>query len=158
MMALKNKQIGFSLIELLVVMTVMAILIGLSAFGLQQARESARDGQRKSDLETIRTALSFYRSDCNFYPTPAGGVGADFKTNFGTSFSSTCTGSTNTYIDKIPSDPLSGRNYWYYSNGTTYKICSALEAETTADTVCTVTAPVANCGTGFTCSYSVANP
>ncbi len=147
---------GFTLIELLVVISIMAILIGLSAFGLQQARESTRDGQRKADLETLRTGLSFYRADCNNYPTPAGGTGADFKSNFGSSFGSSC-GGTNTYIEKTPTDPISGRNYWYYSNGTTYKICAGLETETSSDSVCT-TSPAANCGSGVTCSYSVVNP
>lgn len=151
-----KKHLGFSLIELLVVISIMAVLISLSAFGLQQARESARDGQRKADLETIRTGLSFYKADCNVYPTPAGGVGADFRTNFGTSFGSAC-GGTNTYIEKIPSDPVAGRNYWYFSNGTTYKICVGLETETASDSVCT-TAPAANCGSGVNCSYSVTNP
>ncbi len=41
---------GFTLIELLVVIAITAILIGLSVFGLQGARESARDAQRKADL------------------------------------------------------------------------------------------------------------
>ena len=153
----KSKIYGFTLIELLVVMSIIAILVSLSAFGLQQARESARDGQRKADLQTIRTGLAFYKSDCNVYPTPAGGNGTDFTSNFGTSFTSSCTGSTNTYIQKNPSDPIPGRNYWYFSNGTTYKICAGLESNVLADTVCT-SAPAAFCGTSVTCSYSVINP
>jgi prepilin-type N-terminal cleavage/methylation domain-containing protein len=142
---------GFSLIELLVVVAIMAILIGLSAFGLQQARESARDGQRKSDLETIRTGLSFYRSDCNAYPIH---TGSDFYTLFHPSFSSTCTGTTNTYIQKTPKDTLSGNNYYYISTvGTTYTICASLETEgSTVATGCST----ANCG--GTCNYSVFNP
>lgn len=146
---------GFSLIELLVVISIMAILIGLSAFGLQQARESARDGQRKSDLETIRTGLSFYKADCNKYPTPAGGTGADFKTNFGSNFNGNCVAPTPVYIEKIPADPDPNKYYYYTSDGTTYKICSSLETETgPTPTQCTG----ANCGTGAVCNYYVANP
>jgi prepilin-type N-terminal cleavage/methylation domain-containing protein len=143
---------GFSLIELLVVVAIMAILIGLSAFGLQQARESARDGQRKSDLETIRTGLSFYRFDCNAYPIH---TGSDFYTLFNPSFSSSCTGSTNTYIQKTPKDSLSGNLYYYISDGTTYTICASLETEgSTVPSGC----PSGATGCGGYCNYAVYNP
>ncbi len=153
---LRNKVFrGFTLIELLVVISIMVILIGLSVFGLQQARESARDGQRKSDLETIRTGLSFYRADCNFYPTPASGTGGDFKTKFGSSFNGNCITPTPNYIEKVPSDPLVGRSYYYTSDGTIYNICSSLETETGPTPVqCTG----ATCGSGVNCNYYVANP
>jgi type II secretion system protein G len=144
---------GFSLIELLVVIAIMAILIGMSAFGLQQARESARDGQRKSDLEAIRTGLSFYRSDCNVYPINT--TGADFYTLFHPSFSGSCTGPTNVYIQKTPSDPLSGNYYIYKTDatGTTYTICASLE--TGGATVATGCSGLV---CGGTCNYSVFNP
>ncbi|KKR12005.1 MAG: hypothetical protein UT39_C0001G0060 [Candidatus Woesebacteria bacterium GW2011_GWA1_39_21] len=145
---------GFTLIELLVVVSIMVILIGLSAFGLQQARESARDGQRKANLETIRTGLSFYKADCNVYPTP----NASTTTKLGTSLignATICGGSANTYIQKMPTDPVSGRNYYYSQSGSTYKICAGLEGETSADANCAF--PI-SCGSGVTCSYSVANP
>jgi len=143
---------GFSLIELLVVVAIMGILIGLSAFGLQQARESARDGQRKSDLETIRTGLSFYRSDCNAYPINTG----DFYTLFHPSFGSTTCGGANTYIQKTPKDSLSGNLYYYIStNGITYTICASLETEgSTVPSGC----PAGATGCGGYCNYAVYNP
>ena len=150
----KFKIKGFSLIELLVVISIMTILIALSAFGLQQARESARDGQRKSDLEAIRTGLSFYKSDCNAYPVQSGG---DFYGYYNPSFTSTCTGSTNTYIQKTPRDSIS-TNYYYYisTNGITYTICASLETEgTTVPTNCPTGAT--GCGGGY-CNYAVYNP
>jgi type II secretion system protein G len=145
---------GFSLIELLVVISIMAVLISLSAFGLQQARENARDGQRKSDIETIRTGLSFYKSDCNAYPTTS--AGGDFYTKFNPSFGSNC-GGTNTYIEKTPKDPITGRNYWYYSNGITYYICAALETETGTVASCS-SADCITSQTGADCNYYAANP
>lgn len=147
---------GFSLIELLVVIAIMTILIGLSAFGLQQARESARDGQRKSDLETIRTGLVMYKSDCNAYPIPSSS--GDFKTVVGTSLvgvAAYCGGTANTYIAKVPSDPVPGNLYYYSSTGTTYYICASLETENAA--------AATGCPTGATdcggyCNYIVTNP
>jgi len=144
---MKNK--AFTLIELLVVIAIMTILIGLSAFGLQQARESARDGQRKSDMETIRTGLVMYKSDCNAYPISTGSV----ATALGNPFSSTC-GGTNTYIANMPSDPVPGNDYYYISaDGFTYTICASLETEGT-----TVASGCISASCGETCNYSVTNP
>ncbi len=58
---------GFTLIEMLVVIAIIGIVVSLSLFGLNGARESSRDAKRKSDLELIRAAIETYRSDCNNY-------------------------------------------------------------------------------------------
>lgn len=150
-----SKFRGFSLIELLVVISIMAILISLSAFGLQQARESARDGQRKSDLETIRTGLSFYKADCNRYPIDE--TGDDFKTLYGDSFTGNdgACGNSNSYINKTPADPVSGRDYHYLSNdvGTTYTLCAYLESGSGS-----TAAGCPSSGCGGVCNYAVYNP
>ena len=57
------KQKGFSLIELLVVLGIIAVLTGLVAFNFNQARTRARDVTRKNDLKQIREALELYRND-----------------------------------------------------------------------------------------------
>lgn len=48
---------GFTIVELVVVMTVMAILLGLSIFGLQKSQANARDTERKSDVEAMTRGL-----------------------------------------------------------------------------------------------------
>ncbi len=139
---------AFSLIELLVVLSIIAVLVGLSAFGLQEARESARDAQRKAELETIRTGLSFYKADCNAYPTS---TGSNFGNMYPSSFGSSCAG-TNTYIEEVPNDPIDGNLYYYTSTGTTYTICASMEAGGPTPVQCST----ANCGD--TCTYYVTNP
>jgi prepilin-type N-terminal cleavage/methylation domain-containing protein len=157
-----RRQLGFTLIELLTVMAIIVILVSISLIGLTGAKESARDAQRKSALEAIKSGIELYRSDCNNYPISTGG---DFYTTFGSSLtgtdggcsSSTSTSNNNVYISDNPRDPISTRNYYYYSpTGTTYIICAGLETGTTADTVCT--GINANCGACVNCSYHVNNP
>lgn len=136
---------GFTLVELLVVVSIIAILMGLSFFGLQGARESSRDARRKADLESIRSGLEIYKSDCNMYPTSLSSalVGDGSTTSCAVS---------NTYIGTIPTDPTSlTRSYRYFSDGTTYYICASLEQGT--DTV----SCGGSCGTS-TCNYKVTNP
>lgn len=141
-----KKADGFTLIELLIVISIIGLLAGLSLFALRGTRESARDARRKSDLEAIRSALEIYKADCNRYPGSIafGGNLVGDGTN--------CP-ATNVYIESVPDDILSGRNYSYTPSGAppaTYTLCAALEDETTA---------VSGCGScGETCSYAVKNP
>src|SRR3989344_9085541 len=110
----KTKNEGFTLVELLVVMAIIALLAGLSLFALQGARSQGRDAKRKSDLETIRSALEIYKADCNVYPASI--------PNPGNKITGTCTGSTNTYLEDTPGDPSTGNKYPYSSSGTTYRL------------------------------------
>lgn len=133
------------MVELLIVMTIIAILSGLSFFALGGARESARDGRRRSDLENIRSALELYKSDCNEYPAAV---------TAGNPIQGTCPNAV-TYLEEVPDDPLAGQDYSYVPSGTprlNYVLCAALETDTTADGDCT-----GSCGSG-TCSYHVDNP
>jgi len=149
------KQKAFTLIELLVVMSIIAILASLSAFGLQQARESARDGQRRADLETIRTGLSFYKADCNAYPTPYPNPDPDHLNSSLTGYASLC-GAANTYINKVPLDPVSANNYFYYQSGATYAVCASLETGGSSGDTTSCSGISASCGS--TCNYYVTNP
>lgn len=54
---------GFSLIELLVVISIIGVLSGMAAFNFQQARERARDVQRKNDMKQLQNALESYKND-----------------------------------------------------------------------------------------------
>lgn len=144
----KDRKSGFTLIELLVVISIIGIIISLSLFGIKNVRKSARDTQRKSDLETIRAALELYRADCNSYPASTPDPGESLKGN-GTG---SCLAS-NTYLQEWPSDPLSDRNYSYTLNGNTYTLCAALENDTSGNgNGC------GSCGDGISCNYKTINP
>lgn len=145
---MKIKKIkGFTLIELLVVVSIIAILMGLSFFGLQGARTSSRDGRRKADLESIRSGLEIYRSDCNQYPV-------SLTTSLSGDDSSSSCLSSNKYIESVPQDPTPTlSSYRYSSNGTTYEICTALEQGSGS-----VTCGGSNSCGGKTCNYKVVNP
>ncbi|HEX8923193.1 MAG TPA: type II secretion system protein, partial [Patescibacteria group bacterium] len=59
---------GFSLIELLVVISIMATLMAILLPNFMGARERAKDAQKKQDMEAIRTALRMYYNDNQSYP------------------------------------------------------------------------------------------
>lgn len=60
---------GFSLIELLVVATIIIVLTTIGVISYRSASIKSRDSKRKADLETVRQALVLYRSDVGSYPT-----------------------------------------------------------------------------------------
>lgn len=62
----KNK--GFTLVELLVVISIIGILSTFAIVSLNSAREKARDALRKGDMAQLRTALNLYYDDNNMYP------------------------------------------------------------------------------------------
>jgi len=66
---------GFTLVELLITMTVIGVLTSLALVSYQGSRKTARDAKRKADLEQIRSALEMYRTDNGAYPT--GGAGSN---------------------------------------------------------------------------------
>jgi prepilin-type N-terminal cleavage/methylation domain-containing protein len=61
---------GFTLIELLIVIAILGVLAAAATIVLNPAEllAQARDGQRISDLDTLRTALNTYLSDTPTIP------------------------------------------------------------------------------------------
>lgn len=144
---------AFTLVELLVVISIIGILVGLSVFGLQGARKASRDAVRKADLETIRSGLGIYKADCDTYPTTASFSLPSAQTLIGSGNPTACSAS-NTYITQVPTDPVPGSNYTYNSDGVTYHVCAALEQ--VPSSLPDTTQCGGNCGTG--CNYVVTNP
>lgn len=59
---------GFTMIELLVVATIMIVLTTIALVSYRSATQNSRNAKRKTDLQTVRQALVLYRSDNGCYP------------------------------------------------------------------------------------------
>jgi len=134
---------AFTLIEVLVAATIVALLSTIGLTGYQAISRSGRDALRKSDLEQIRSALEIYKSDIGNYPTPATTCAPVLPTS---------------YINPYPSDPKSPTYRYCYVQPTAtlkYYICAHLENGDATDysTECEGTN---QCGSN--CNYKVANP
>lgn len=110
---------GFTLVELLVTITIIGILatIGVATYTRVQAR--ARDGRRKADMATIQNALEMYASENNgSYPSRAGWArstdGDDWIPNL-----------RPTFIKAIPKETYHQTSYPYqYRNDGTSQACT----------------------------------
>ena len=70
---MKNKK-GFTLIEMLIVVAIIAILSGLILTGLNRARMQSRDARRMADIKNIQAQLEVYYNANNKYPDSLAGA------------------------------------------------------------------------------------
>ena len=146
--------LGFTLIEVLVVVAIIGMLASLTLLGLQGSTQSARNTKRKTDVAEVQNAVELYKSDCKQYPTvDVFSLTTSLKGDDSLGLNS-CT-SSNIYLRAIPSDPLSpDRIYRYYSDGITYEICASLE-KTSGTVTC---GGIGTCGGGNSCNFKAVNP
>lgn len=67
---MKKTNTGFSLIELLVVISILAIISVVAYVNFGWATDKAYTSRKMSDLTTIEKALQMYKIDNNRYPMP----------------------------------------------------------------------------------------
>ncbi len=135
-----RRQMGFTLIEVLVAATIVALLSTIGLSGYQAITRSGRDALRKSDLEQIRSALEIYKSENGSYPVAQ----------------ATCVPALPTsYINPYPVDPRPTSSQYCYvrQSNLTYQLCAHLENGLTADSGC----GSQNLCTA-SCNYQVVNP
>ena len=59
----RRRRHGFTLIEILIVISIIAILISAASFNYTSARQRSRDAIRKKDLQALKSALLLYWQD-----------------------------------------------------------------------------------------------
>lgn len=124
---------GFTLVELIVVITILAILWTIAFISLQWYSKSARDSKRVSDIWNIKTSLALFNTRTWRYPEP------DQITNIVYSWTTVWTqwiiweDTTRQLRElwKIPLDPLLQEEYTYslLSTKDEYEIWSIMENE-----------------------------
>ncbi|MBI4215560.1 MAG: type II secretion system protein [Parcubacteria group bacterium] len=104
---------GFTLVELLIVVSIIGLLSTLSFVALGSARVKARDAKRLSDVRNIQSALELYFSDNNAYPESDGvevtiGAGT-YKAMTNNGFKAAGDPATETvYMGNVPPNPTPG--------------------------------------------------
>jgi prepilin-type N-terminal cleavage/methylation domain-containing protein len=127
-----NKQrSGFTLIEILIVVAIIAILASVVLVGLGPTQQAGRDARRISDLREVQNGLELYYNKCGYYPGPVNcgtGWGSSGAYSDLTSASGPLIGS-GIGVSTVPNDPTNGKTYYYtsFSSGSTYTLGAVLE-------------------------------
>ena len=126
-----NSRRGFTLIEILIVVAIIAILSSVVLVGLGPTRRLGRDSRRINDLAEVRTGLEHYNLKCGYYPGTAQAsspCGAYSAISTWANLTAALTGS-NLDINNIPNDPTAGSNYFYGASagGASYILGARLE-------------------------------
>lgn len=120
-----SKKRGFTLIEMLLVVSIIALLASMILVGLGGARAKARDSRRIADLHNIQNALELYYAKYGFYPETQ----SDWQ-----AFTNVLTSPTiGIGITQVPKDPLTnvGWSYQYArcGDGVDYTLKAKLESK-----------------------------
>ena len=138
---MKNKftKIGFTLIEILVSVSIIGLLASLTLVSFGGTQKSARDIQRKSDLKQYAAALENYATQhSSLYPSRTSTSGASLAT----------TVCTDLALTSCPEDPKNSSDSSYFyryqsdgsdggaSNGTKFVLWAKIEKSTDYWIVC----------------------
>jgi type II secretion system protein G len=77
----QNRQKGFTLIELMIVVVIIGILAALAIPRFMQATVKAKESEAKTVLKQIYTLERVYRQEQGFYTTTIGDIGFLAPTN-----------------------------------------------------------------------------
>ena len=126
---------GFTIVELLIVIVVIAILAAISVVAYNGIQTRARDNVRKADLSSIAKALELYRADFGEYPPSPANIG--WCTQISHPSHPQVRNALQAIMSKIPKDPLYAdtyQDYFYRKNSEqSYTLAAELEGSDLAD-------------------------
>lgn len=111
----RRSRAGFTLVELMVVISIIAILATIVGYNVINSMDDASVAQAQAQIRSFKTALMAYRLKYNRFPSSADGLEALVNNDKGIKFLES---------DEIPKDPW-GNDYVYTSEGSReYRIVS----------------------------------
>lgn len=152
--------LGFTLVELLVVITILGILSSIGIGNFLTSQIKGRDAQRKSDLKQLQTALELYNGDNNRYPTADSSSRIIACPSLPNPFScewgeGPITDGKTVYSQSVPDDPVAGKYFYVYkvsNDGSKYQVFTFLENKNDPDLVSNINVSCGeeNCNFGLT--------
>jgi general secretion pathway protein G len=93
--AIRRRETGFTLVELMIVITIVMILASMAAVRYEKSVQRAREATLKQDLFTMRQAIQAYTLDKEMAPSSLDDL------------------VQGKYISGIPTDPITRNKDWH---------------------------------------------
>ena len=113
MKTIHNKERGFTLIEVMVVVVILGILAAILVPKVMDRPDQARKVKAKQDIRALEAALNLYKLDNFVYPTTDQGLEALVEEP---SSPEPANWKAGGYVDRLPKDPWN-QDYLFLSPG-----------------------------------------
>lgn len=145
---------GFTLIELMIVISIVAVLVSIGTFAYFNSLKRSRDAKRKYDLSHISDALEIFYEDNRHYP-----LAGDYYNSKNALCLPTNDCSQKIYMKLIPKDPKSNQDYMYETDisGSFYRLYSNIESPDDTGQGVNQTGYEGNCNPS-PCRFGLASP
>ncbi|MGI6294836.1 MAG: prepilin-type N-terminal cleavage/methylation domain-containing protein [Armatimonadota bacterium] len=114
----KKSKKGFTLVELLVVIVVLAVLAAIVLPKFMDSSARSKESALKSDLKLVRTAISLFQADIGKYPNSLADLAeSDVSKVKGKDGAAVSAGDWHgPYLESVVTDPISGQPFTYDKN------------------------------------------
>ena len=118
---LRNIKKGFTLVELLIVIIIIAVLAAIAIPKFSNSSTRSKESSLRANLKLVRNAIDLFRADTGAYPANMAGLTTSPTSGLNAS-GGTCTIAATDwrgpYLQAVPPDPVSGSAMTYGTSAT----------------------------------------
>ncbi len=115
---INNKKRGFTLVELLIVIVILAVLAAIAIPRFMDSGTRSKEASLKGDLKLMRNAIELFHNDTGAWPAATSDLAVTTaptagKDNAGAAKTITAGDYKGPYMQTVPTDPVGGAAFTY---------------------------------------------
>ncbi len=113
---LRNIKKGFTLVELLIVIIIIAVLAAIAIPKFSNSSQRSKGSSLRANLKLVRNAIDLFRADTGAFPATMAGLTASTTSGLSAAAAACTIAATDwrgPYLQAVPVDPVSGSAMTY---------------------------------------------